>query len=196
MGLMASIDYEGLMEEVQEASRNQQSLKEGTKASRSRFMGDLDRFRDSYDDFQDRADVTKEDLYGDELRSISDKAMAAANNTKQALSRALAAGGGDVTGEASGQMLEADARSMDAISEAEDVYDEKYRNYQDSQEAQAMQMLAQAMGAEGQLMNSLQNQSNFNRQLQAQKEQADDQFWADIAGSILGSGAKVATGFM
>lgn len=171
-------------------------FQEEADASRQAFGSILDRLDGQYSDAMSEAGATKEDVYGEELRRISDKAKSTANNTKQALSRAVASAGGDITGEAAVQMSKADSQANSAIARSEDLFDEKFRRYKDRQENQALRILGQQMQGEGTLMQTAQNSADRNQMLQLQKEQFEKQLNWDKWATGIDALTRIGTAFI
>lgn len=96
---------------------SQDELSERTDQSRGRFSEILNEFVQRGQNLQDEPRLSARELFGDQMQQLTDSARSTANATKQALSRAMMAGGGDVSGAAAGNLLGVGENLNESISD-------------------------------------------------------------------------------
>lgn len=173
------------------------SLKGRTDRSRSSFSDFLNQMVSRSKEAQDQPRMTARDLFGEQMTRLTDSARSSANAAKQALSRAMLSGGGDVTGAAAGNMLGIQQNTNENISDI---------GLQFSKMADKVNRFRQQRGDQlaGQALQGLQNLLQFDSSMysnrlnrQVQKETAAKQRKANRTSGILsGLGSIASAGIM
>lgn len=87
---------------ISDEARNTRNL---LKQTRGNFSDLINQLVSRGDAASSDGRLTAQDLFGEQITRLGDSARSVANSTKQALSRALMAGGGDPTGAAGANLL-------------------------------------------------------------------------------------------
>lgn len=162
--------------------------------SMNAFNDIISQLGENVDDAKNRATLTSSDLYGESITRNTDNIRANANNTKQALSRAAAATGGDVTGARGVAFDRVDKNANEGIGKIERFYEDRAKTDNEQSRARADRLMNVLLGAN----NNLLNLSNANYQNEVtrdlQRKQANKQLGVDILSTLLDTGTSILSG--
>lgn len=167
------------------SSRNANMLRGRSDASRSGFQNVLNQLLTRSRNIQEEGRLTPEDLFGDSIARIFDSTGASANATKQALSRAILGGGGDISGSAGAQILGVDQATAGQRGEALMGFERLAESINRQQQGRADQLLSQGLQGFQNLLTFDENALQTLLTRDIQREQARKQRRQNLLGSIL-----------
>lgn len=135
----------------------------------------------------DQPRLSAADLFGEQITRLGDSARAGANATKQTISRALMAGGGDVTGSGAANLLGVDQQLARLIGQQGLQFEGLAQGENRFQTQRADSLVG--MGLQG--LQSLFGIDQARHRDQLQQEQARRQNRANIFGNILQAGSTI-----
>ena len=137
---------------------------------------------------------TVDDRFGRQLRSTQDRIQGDTAGAQTAISRALMAGGGDVTGTGATAMADVTQRGNQAQGDAINQYSTMTEQMNQRDRQRGDNMLSRAMQGSESMARRGQQQYGMDRQLlnqadmqEIQRRQANRQFGLDIASTALDS---------
>lgn len=176
-------------------SGNEESARGAATQSRGRFQSLLNNLLSRSKQIQTEGRLTAEDLFGDSLTRIFDATGQAANATKQALSRAIMGGGGDVSGRGGAAILGVNQGTAQELGQTGLQFERLTDQINRQQEGRADSLFGQALQGAQNLLSFDENRLQTIIQRQIQREQAKKQRRSNLLGNLLLAGGTAAAAF-
>lgn len=145
------------------------------------------------DELRDKADMSVGDRFGDTMGRAEDQINDRNATSARITGRALAAGGGDLTGGASvlaNRNVESGNKSMGAMHNKLALSNQSINtNYDNSVTSVLSNVAGMDAGKESEARATKENAV----MMELKRKQANKQFWSDLAGTVLGTGGQIAS---
>jgi len=164
---------------------SKRALKQQTGQDRSHFSDLLNNIIQRGQNLQDQPSLTAKDLFGPQMQKLYDSARATANGTKQALSRAMLANGGDVSGSGAASLFDLGAQTNSNISDIGLRFSRLADQVNRFRKQRGDQLTAQGLSGLQNIFTNDQNTLNQVIQREIQRKTARKQRGAGVFGGIL-----------
>lgn len=137
------------------------------------------------------SNMSAEELYGESIQALTDRAQAGQAGAGAQISKALAAGGGDLSGSMAGTLQRLSQSTNRSIQDIMGEYNQRADRRNLQQASRQDSLFSTALGARQNQFGALTGQYNQAANRSTQKATADKQFFMDA----LGMGANVGAAY-
>lgn len=176
-------------------TKERRRLRRREKSADSQMQTSIGQLDSSIGALNDRANaaaagsnMSVDELYGDQIQTATDRAQAGQAGMGAQIAKALAAGGGDISGSMAATLQRLNASTNRGIKDIMLDFNDRTERRNLSERARADNLFAEATNARGNQFSALSGNYNNAANRSTQKATADKQFLMDS----IGLGANVA----
>lgn len=184
----------GLFGKSAEQRRNERRINE----SKNTLYRSREQYGDTREDLSDRASYLMErgqmsvgDRFGDTISRAEDQINDRNASNSRVIARAIAAGGGDLTGGANvlaNKNVESGNKELASLNSGLAVQNE---NINQGYENASTSVLSRGASLDANKMMMDKRSYDDSVLMELQRKQANKQFWSDLAGTVLGTGGQI-----
>lgn len=165
--------------------RNLQRAQNRHASSRRGVEGIIGQFGSEADRSIDESGKTAEELYGDQIRTATDRIAANVGGAQDGIVRSTMAGGGDFSGRSAVAMLTASQQGNEAERDVMNQFEDRAEGSRRFNMNRADNLRAMEFQGQSSLRMEDLNELNAERTRQMQRRQAITQLFADLGGAAM-----------
>lgn len=154
----------------------------------------LDQMRSQSGAAMSRADMTTEQLFGEDIDRMRRSVRAGGEGSRRAVQRGAMARGGDTSGGMAASLLSIDQSTNRAIGHGMGQFTHMATGERARERQRTDSLLNNIMRGESGMLSRWDAKGEFERTLEIERDQANRQFWADMIGNVMDTAGTLATG--